>query len=93
MALMFLAAMMMAQAPAAAQPAPAQPPAVKKHKPTQVCEDIEITGSRAKRHICHDADVDAGTLEGVSHSFDGKGRSANENGGSANTGSGPGGSN
>lgn len=82
MALMFLAAMMMAQAPAAAQPGPAQP-AVKKHKPPQICEDIEITGSRSKRHVCHDAGVDADLLPGVSHSLYGKGKIDNTSGATA----------
>jgi hypothetical protein len=56
MSLMFLAAMMMAQAPADAQPAPAQAPMTKKQKPKQVCEMIEVTGSRSKRRVCRDAD-------------------------------------
>jgi hypothetical protein len=88
MSMMFLAAMMMAQAPAAAQPAPAQAPAAKKHKPAQICEDVELTGSRAKRHICHDSNVDVGSLEGVSHSIGGKGKMDQQDGQSAG---GPGG--
>jgi len=58
MSLMFLAAMMMAQAPAGAapQPATAAQPAAKKQKPKQVCEYIEVTGSRSKRRVCRDAD-------------------------------------
>jgi hypothetical protein len=71
MAWMFLAAMVMAQAPAAAQPTP-QSPVLKKHKPPQVCEDIDITGSRLQRHICHDANVNADALLGISNSLDGK---------------------
>jgi hypothetical protein len=59
MSMVFLAAMMMAQAPAAAQPSPAQPqtqaPTAKKQKPQQVCEYIEVTGSRSKRRVCRDA--------------------------------------
>lgn len=55
MSLMFVAAIMMAQAPAAAQPATAQPQAAKKQKPAQVCELIEVTGSRSKRRVCRDA--------------------------------------
>jgi hypothetical protein len=89
MSMMFLAAMMMAQAPAAAQPAPAQAPAAKKHKPAQICEDVELTGSRAKRRICHDPNVDAGTLMGVSHSVGGKGKIDQQDGQPAG---GPGGS-
>jgi hypothetical protein len=58
MSLMFLAAMMMAQAPAGAapQPATAAQPAAKKQKPKQVCEYIELTGSRSKRRVCRDDD-------------------------------------
>ena len=58
MALMFLVAMMMAQAPAAAQPqsAGAQAPVAKQQKPKQVCEYIEVTGSRSKRRVCRDAE-------------------------------------
>jgi len=58
MSVMFLAAMMMAQAPAEAAPqaaAPAQP-AAKKQKPKQICEYIELTGSRSKRRVCRDDD-------------------------------------
>lgn len=74
MAVMFVAALMMAQAPATVQPATAPPAAkVKKQKSRQICEDVQLTGSRAPRHICHDVNVDAGTLLGVSHSLYGKG--------------------
>jgi hypothetical protein len=58
MSLMFLAAMMMAQAPVgtAQQPvAAAQAPVAKKQKPQQVCEYIEVTGSRSKHRVCRDA--------------------------------------
>ena len=55
MSMMFLAAMMMAQAPAAVQTPPSQPVAAKQ-KPKQVCENIEITGSRSKRRVCRDDD-------------------------------------
>jgi len=62
--MMFLAAMMMAQAPATAQPQPAapalQPPAAKKAKPKQICEYMEITGSRSPRRVCRD---DTGNLD------------------------------
>jgi len=83
MALMFLAAMMMAQAPSVAPPVAQPAVKVKKQKAPQICEDIELTGSRAKRHVCHDANVDAGTLLGVSHSLYGKGTSDNPGGESA----------
>jgi hypothetical protein len=89
--LIIAALLVSAQAPtAAAQSAPAQAPAAKKHKPAQVCEDVELTGSRAPRHICHDPNVDAGALVGVSHSIGGKGR-IDEQGGQSTGG--PGGSN
>ena len=55
MSLLFVAALMMAQAPAAAQPAPAEPAAAKKQKAPQVCEYLEVTGSRSKRRVCRDA--------------------------------------
>lgn len=69
MPLMLLAAMMMTQAPSATQPAPAQPvqtqPAVKKQKPAQICESIEVTGSRSKRRVCRDANGDLDLGPGV----------------------------
>jgi hypothetical protein len=67
MSLILLAAMM-AQAPAAVEPvAPAVPTAstAKKEKPKQICELIEITGSRAKRRVCRDADGDLDLGPGV----------------------------
>ena len=51
MSMVFLAAMMMAQVPAAVQPE--QPVTIKK-KPRQVCEMIEVTGSRARKRVCRD---------------------------------------
>jgi hypothetical protein len=51
MSIFFLAAMMMAQAPAAAQP---EQPVTIKRKPRQVCEMIEVTGSRARKRVCRD---------------------------------------
>ena len=57
MSLMILAAMMKAQAPAEAvpqQPATQQRPAAKKEKPKQICEMVEVTGSRSKRRVCRD---------------------------------------
>ena len=51
MSMLFLVAMMMAQAPAAVQPE--QPVTIKK-KPRQVCEMIEVTGSRARKRVCRD---------------------------------------
>jgi hypothetical protein len=56
MSMMFLAAMMMSQAPSAAQPVlPAQSVAARP-RPKQVCEYEEIVGSHAKKRVCHDAD-------------------------------------
>lgn len=67
MSLMFLVAMMMAQEPAAAQPQPvaAQQPAAKKAKPKQVCEYMELTGSRSPRRVCHDVSGDAEPQPGI----------------------------
>jgi hypothetical protein len=77
MSMMFLAAMMMAQAPAAVPPAPpAAPvaPVAKKQKPAQICELIEITGSRSKRRVCRDASGNLDLGPGVSNSGYGKTR-------------------
>jgi hypothetical protein len=49
MSVLVLAGLMMAQAPAATPPPAAQP-----KKPKQICEMIEITGSRSKKRICRD---------------------------------------
>jgi hypothetical protein len=72
LAAMLLAAQQTAPAEAAA---PAAPPAqtAKKQKPKQVCEYLEITGSRAKQRVCHDVGG-AANLEayGVSNSGFGK---------------------
>ena len=46
-----LAGLMMAQTPAATQP---QAPATAKKKPHQVCEMIEVTGSRSRKRVCRD---------------------------------------
>ena len=77
MALMFLVAMMMAQAPVAAQPqsAGAQAPVAKQEKPKQVCEYIEVTGSRSKRRVCRDAEGYLDLDPGISNSAFGKDRS------------------
>jgi hypothetical protein len=89
--MMFLAAMMMAQAPAAAtQPAQPAQPATVKAKPKQVCEYLEITGSRAKRRVCRDADGNLDLGPGVSNSAFGKAKIELQ--GTPSTGS-PGGSN
>jgi hypothetical protein len=86
MSMMFLAAMMMAQAPAAVPP---QPASEAKPKPKQVCEYIEITGSRSKRRVCRDENGQLDLGPGVSDSAYGKTR-INEPGSAVNSG-GPGG--
>jgi hypothetical protein len=86
MSMMFLAAMMMAEAPAAAQPAQ---PVAAKPKPKQVCEYLEITGSRAKRRVCRDADGNLDLGPGISNSAFGKAKIEPQ--GTPSTG-GPGGS-
>jgi hypothetical protein len=54
MALALIAGLMLAQAPAALQTPMVQPPAAVKPKPKQVCELIEVTGSRTRRRVCVD---------------------------------------
>ena len=88
MSMMFLAVMMMAQAPAAVPTVPAQP-VTAKQKPKQVCEYIEITGSRSKRRVCRDENGQLDLGPGVSDSAYGKTR-INEPGSAVNSG-GPGG--
>ena len=48
MPMMFVAAMMMAQA--AAQPAPI----IVNKKKDQVCEYVDVSGSRMRQKVCHD---------------------------------------
>ena len=94
MSLMILAAMMMAHAPAAAEQAPAAPaPAApvrvaKKQKPPQICEYIEVTGSRSKHRVCRDANGDLDLGPGVSSSLSNKGPMPQQSGSGS-----PGGSN
>lgn len=57
MSILFIAAMMMAQTPAAVQP---EKPVTVVKKSKQVCEYIEVTGSRSKRRVCRDEN---GTLD------------------------------
>jgi hypothetical protein len=72
--LFLVAAMMLVQAPAA-EPQPAPPAqAAKKVKKPQVCEYLEITGSRAKQRVCHDAEGNLEPIPGVSNSAYGKTR-------------------
>jgi hypothetical protein len=75
MSLMVVAALMMAQAPAAAAPTPAPPAAAKKPKTQQVCEYIELTGSRSKRRVCRDSEGNLDLGPGISDSGFGKDRS------------------
>ena len=84
MSMMFLAVMMMAQAPAAVPTVPAQP-VTAKHKPKQVCEYIEITGSRSKRRVCRDESGQLDIGPGGSNSAYGKTR-INEPGSAVNSG-------
>lgn len=91
MPMVLLAAMMMAQAPAAAQPSAVQPAvAAKKKKAPQVCEYLEVTGSRSKRRVCRDESGNLDLGPGVSNNAYGKARIDPQN--TAVTG-GPGGSN
>ena len=69
MSMLFLAAMLMAQAPSAVQPE--QPVTIKKSK--QVCQMVEVTGSRARKRVCRDANGRLDLGPGVSDTVDGKG--------------------
>ena len=90
MPMVLLAAMMMAQAPAAAQPSAVQPALAAKKKAPQVCEYLEVTGSRSKRRVCRDESGNLDLGPGVSNNAYGKARIDPQN--TAVTG-GPGGSN
>ena len=72
MAFALIVGLMLAQAPAAVQPQAAQPPAPVKTKPKQICESIEITGSRARRRVCRDQfgelQLDPGIANGAPNS-------------------------
>jgi len=52
----FTWALMMAQAPASTPPATNQPVKIKKQKPRQICETVEVTGTRVPKRICRNAD-------------------------------------
>ena len=58
-----------------ATPVETTAPAVHKKKPQQVCEMVEITGSRAKKRVCRDTEGNLDLGPGVSSSFGGKGSS------------------
>ena len=57
MSALILTAIMMAQAPATVPAAPEQPAKVKQQKPKQICETVDVTGSRVPQRICHDANT------------------------------------
>lgn len=84
MPLMFVATLMMAQTAAAAQPGTK----VKQQKAPQVCEYLEVTGSRSKRRVCRDASGRLDLGPGVSDNADGKAQIVSP---SHSTVSGPGG--
>ena len=52
----FSVVLSMAQVPAAVTPAPAQPVKAKKEKPRQICQTVELTGTRLPQRICRNAD-------------------------------------
>jgi len=54
MSFALVAGLMLAQAPTAIQPLAVHPPAAVKAKPKQICESIEVTGSRVRRRACRD---------------------------------------
>ena len=56
MSILIAALLVAAQASPAGQPAPA----AEKKKPQQVCQMMEVTGSRARKRVCRDA---AGRLD------------------------------
>jgi hypothetical protein len=70
MSMLFLAAMMMAQAPAAVQP---EQPVTVKAKPKQVCEMVEVTGSRSRKRVCRDVGGKLDLGPGVHNNVDTRG--------------------
>jgi hypothetical protein len=73
MSILVLAAALVAQTSAATQPAVTPAVAAKKAKTAQVCEYLEVTGSRAKQRVCRDAGGHLDLGPGVSDSAFGKG--------------------
>jgi len=69
MSAMILALMMMAQSPAAVPPAAAPPVETKKRKPKQVCQTVEVTGSRVPQRICRNADDPPPMEQGLTDAF------------------------
>ncbi len=70
MSMLFLSAMLLAQAPAAVQPE--QPVTIKK-KAKQVCEMIEVTGSRSRKRVCRDENGQADLGPGIHNNIDTRG--------------------
>jgi len=76
--MIFVTALMLAQAPAVASAQPVQPApiVVKKEKKAQVCQYVDDTGSRMRHRVCHDSGdssqnpnvADATTDPGMFHS-------------------------
>ena len=66
MSMIFLAAMMIAQTTTDAQPEPAQA-VVTKAKPKQICQYLEITGSRTRKRVCADENGVIDAPMGVAH--------------------------
>jgi hypothetical protein len=60
---------------AAQQATPADAaPAAQKKKPQQICEMVEVTGSRARKRVCRDASGNLDLGPGVSNNAFGKAR-------------------
>jgi len=66
MSAFFVVALMMAQVPASVPPANGQPVKVKKQKPKQICQTVEVTGTRVPQRICRNADDPAPMNQDVS---------------------------
>lgn len=77
-----LAALLIAGSPANPQATPTQNAPAAQKKPKQICELIEITGSRSKRRVCRDAEGNLDLGPGVSSSLGGKGATTQQNQGS-----------
>lgn len=67
---MLIAALAAGQAPAATQAA--DPSQAK--KPKQVCEYMEVTGSRSKKRVCRDSNGNLDLGPGISNSLGTKGK-------------------
>jgi hypothetical protein len=72
MSLLLAALLLAAPDPAVAATDAAQQPVTVKREPQQVCEYIEITGSRTRKRVCHNADGEADLMPGVSNSLGAK---------------------